>query len=280
MSKFEILCVTMHQKDFSKLKEMNIHSDVVYANQADRASYDEMIFEGHTAKMVTTPTRGVGVNRNLALTYASAEICLLADDDVVYKDNVEELVTSEFDAHPDADIFIFHLDTDDPVRQQISYPKTKKCSRFCRMPWGGARIAVRLNSVRKANVWFTTLFGGGCIFPSGEDSMWLRDAKRNGLCFYVSKETIGRVSFEISTWFTGYNEKFFYGKGAYCVNCYKSLFYVWMIYYAFRYRKKGELSFKEKCLWIKKGREGYFKMISYEDYIDQNGKPNNKLDLV
>ena len=25
MSKFEILCVTMHQKDFSKLKEMNIH---------------------------------------------------------------------------------------------------------------------------------------------------------------------------------------------------------------------------------------------------------------
>ena len=272
MSKFEILCVTMHQKDFSKLKEMNIHSDVVYANQADRTSYDEMKFEGHTAKMVTTATRGVGVNRNLALTYASAEICLLADDDVVYKDNVEELVTAEFNAHPDADVFIFHLDTDDPIRQQISYPKTKKCSRFCRMPWGGVRIAVRLNSVRKANIWFTTLFGGGCIFPSGEDSMWLRDAMRKGLCFYVSKETIGRVSFETSTWFTGYNENFFYGKGAYCVNCYKRLFYVWMIYYAFRYRKKGELSFKEKCLWMKKGRDGYHKMLSYENYIALNGK--------
>lgn len=33
MSKFELLCVTMHQKDFSKIQEMNIHSDVVFANQ-------------------------------------------------------------------------------------------------------------------------------------------------------------------------------------------------------------------------------------------------------
>ena len=29
MSRFEILCVTMHQRDFSKLKEMNVHSDNV-----------------------------------------------------------------------------------------------------------------------------------------------------------------------------------------------------------------------------------------------------------
>lgn len=29
MSTFQILCVTMHQSDFSKLKGMNIHSDVI-----------------------------------------------------------------------------------------------------------------------------------------------------------------------------------------------------------------------------------------------------------
>ena len=280
MSKFEILCVTMHQNDFSKLKEMNIHSDVVYANQADRTSYDEMKFEGHTAKMVTTTTRGVGVNRNLALTYASAEICLLADDDVVYKDNVEELVTSEFDAHPDADIFIFHLDTDDPVRRQISYPKTKKCNRFCRTPWGGVRIAVRLSSVRKANVWFTTLFGGGCIFPSGEDSMWLRDAKRKGLCFYVSKETIGRVSFETSTWYSGADMKYYYGKGAYYAALHKKSFWIWVFYFMIRTKYMTKLKFSEMLQWMKKGRDGYRKMLSYADYIDQNGKPNNKIDLV
>ena len=80
MSHFEILCVTMHQKDFSKIEQMNINSDVVFANQADTTSMDELEFNGHRARMITTDTRGVGVNRNLALTYAQGDICLFADD--------------------------------------------------------------------------------------------------------------------------------------------------------------------------------------------------------
>jgi hypothetical protein len=59
MSRFEVLCVTMHQTDFSKIREMNIHSDVVFANQCDHTSYDEYTFESHTAKkrMVKILTR-------------------------------------------------------------------------------------------------------------------------------------------------------------------------------------------------------------------------------
>ena len=80
----------MHQSDFSKIKEMNIKSDVIFANQCDHTSYEELEFDGHTAKMISTATRGVGKNRNLALIYASADICLFADDDVTYDDGAEE----------------------------------------------------------------------------------------------------------------------------------------------------------------------------------------------
>ena len=232
MGRFEILCVTMHQNDFSKLDEMNIHSDVVFANQCDRTAYEEHEFDGHTAKMISTQTRGVGINRNTALMYATAEICLFADDDVKYVDNVEQLVLSEFDAHPDADIFIFNLDTDDTSRPQKKYFQTKKCSRYCRVPWAGFRIAIRLSSIRKANVWFTTLFGGGCVFPSGEDSMWLTEAKRKGLTLYVSKEIIGTVSFNTSTWFTGYNEKYYYARGVYYAAVHPKTYWVWMHYFS------------------------------------------------
>ena len=45
MSEFQILCVTMHQNDFSKIKEMNVHSDIVYANQCDHTSFEEIKFE-------------------------------------------------------------------------------------------------------------------------------------------------------------------------------------------------------------------------------------------
>lgn len=265
MSRLEIACVTMHQRDFSKVEEMNIHSDVIFANQCDYTGYKEVEIDGHKARMISTETRGVGINRNLALTYAKGEICLFADDDLCYKDNVEEIVLREFAEHPDADVFIFHLDTTDSERKQKKYNRTRKCRPFERMPWGGCRIAVRLNSVRKANLWFTPLFGGGCIFPSGEDSLWLTEAKRKGLTFYVSKETIGTVSFENSTWFTGYDEKHFFGKGAFCAAARPRCTLIWILYYLFRYRNAGNLSVRTKLYWMQKGREGYRQMRGFEE---------------
>ena len=270
MSKFEILCVTMHQTDFAKVAEMNIHSNVVFANQCDRTAYEEKAFDGFTAKMISTETRGVGINRNLALIYASADICLLADDDVVYADDMEARVLSEFDAHPDADVMIFHLASTDPRRPQISYPKTKKHGRFARMPWGGVRIAFRLSALRRANVWFTTLFGGGCLYPSGEDSMFLTDLKRAGLRFYVSRETIGTVKMEESSWFTGHDEKFFFGKGAYIQARHPRTVSLWSLYYAFRYRKSAPLSCREKRKWTKHGARAYREMLSFGQYTENH----------
>ncbi len=267
MADFEILCATMHQNDFSKIKEMNIHADVVFANQCDHTSYEEIEFEGHTAKMISTQTRGVGLNRNLTLTYASAKCCLLADDDVVYVDDLEQKIVSEFEAHPDADIMIFHLDSDTPSRPQEKYPSTQKWPRYKGVPWGCVRVAIRLNSVRKANVWFTTLFGGGCLFPSGEDSKFLLDLRKAGLKIYVSKETIGNVSFSTSTWFTGYDAKYYYGKGAFYQAVRPRFMSLWRIYFASRTYKHREIKFLDKLKWMKYGAHGYKHMMSYDSFI-------------
>lgn len=265
MDSFEILCVTMHQGDFAKIEQMNIHSNVVFANQCDHTSYEEIRFQDKLAKMISTQTRGVGINRNLALTYATADICLLADDDVVYCDDMERKVVAEFNAHPNADVFIFHLDTTDEVRKQVKYKKTAKYPKYKGLPWGAFRIAFRLEALRKANVWFTTLFGGGCIFPSGEDSLFLTDMRKKGLKFYVSKETIGMVSFENSTWFTGADEKYYYGKGAYYECVHKKSFWIWALYFALRTKKASKLNLKEKLKWMKKGKRGFKDQKSYLD---------------
>ena len=266
MSKFEILCVTMHQNDFSKIKEMNVHSNIVYANQADHTSYEEYEFEGHTAKMISTQTRGVGINRNFVLAYASADICLMADDDVQYDGDMEDRVLDEFEKHPDADVIVFHFASNDPNRKPPQYFKTKKWPRFARTPWGTIRIAFRLNSVRKANAWFTALFGGGCIFPSGEDSMWIKDLRRAGLTFYVSKETIGKVSYETSTWFTGYDNKYFYGVGACYAAINRRTSFIKYLYMALRTEGKGNLSLFQKMTWMLCGKDGYKETQAYDEY--------------
>ena len=269
MSRLEVLCVTMHQKDFSIIEKMNIHANVVFANQCDHTSYDEFDFEGHTAKMISTQTRGVGINRNMTLTYATADICLLADDDVIYNDNLEQIVVSEFENHPDADVFIFHLDSNDSVRTLKKFSKTHHWNRVRGLPFGGVRIAFRLSAVRKANVWFSTLFGGGCQFSSGEDSIFLTDLRRAGLRFYVSKETIGSVSFAESSWFKGYDTKFYYGKGAFYQAIHPRTKYAWMLYFLLRTHNKKEVKAIEKLKWMKNGMKGYMALLSYEQFCSK-----------
>ncbi len=266
MPSFEILCATMNQTDFSKIKEMNIKSNVVFANQAGRNEFSQIEFGGKTAKMVTTDTIGVGKNRNLSLIHASGDICLFADDDVRYSDDAEEKILKEFENHPDADVIIFHFESTNHDRTDTRYNKTKKRSRFSKAPWGCYRIAFKLDSIKKCNIWFTTLFGGGCIFPSGEDSMLLSDMKKNGMVLYTSKETIGTVSHQTSTWFTGYDEKFFYAKGVYYQATRPKTIHIWMLYAAIKFFKNGDLSFKKKLTWINHGKKGYKKMLSYDDF--------------
>ena len=260
----------MNQKDFSKLKEMNIKSNIVYANQGNRTSYEELEIEGKVAKMISTQTRGVGINRNLVLMYATADICLMADDDVRYNDDMEEKVLSEFENHPDADVIIFHFDSNDPYRKPPKYKKTKKWPKHARTPWGSIRIAFKLNSIRKANAWFTPLFGGGCIFPSGEDSMWLKCLQKAKLNFYVSKETIGKVSYETSTWFTGYDEKYFYGVGACYAAISPKLAFLKYLYMVFRTKNKSKLTISQKMRWMKNGKKGYANLQSFEEFVKNN----------
>lgn len=270
MSKLEVLCATMHQTDFSKIKEMNLTTDVIFANQADCYNFSELEFHGHYAKMITTTTRGVGNNRNIALLHASAEYCLLADDDVVYDDDMEKRVIAEFETHPDADVIFFHFESDDSSRSLTKYKHTRKWLRFNNLPFGGIRIAFKLNAVRKANVWFSTLFGGGCIFPSGEDSLFLTELRRAGLVFYVSKETIGKVSFETSTWYTGVDQKYFYGKGAFYQAARPKTKYFWILYMALKFRKNHALKLKEKIKWMRLGVKGYQLLLSFEQFCKKN----------
>ena len=267
MSSFQLLCVTMNQHDFSKIDEMNIHADVIFANQGEINDDTTIIFEKHTARMISTRTRGVGINRNIALCYADADICLLADDDITYIDELEKTIVKEFDNHPDADVIFFHLISTDKTRSVKKPEKTEKLGRFSRLPWGGAHVAFRLSSVRRANLWFTTLFGGGCIYPNGEDSIWLTEARRKGLVFYSSKETIGTVDMSSSSWYSGADEKYYYGRGALyaCMN--KKPLFLWKLYFAYRTKNRTKLSFRQRLLWMDKGKKGFQKQYSYDDYI-------------
>ena len=74
----QVLVATMHQADASIIQKMNIRCAAVVANQADREEITTQKTEYGECKMITTKTRGVGLNRNIALLAASEDILLFS----------------------------------------------------------------------------------------------------------------------------------------------------------------------------------------------------------
>lgn len=257
MKTLEVLCVTMHQNGFSKIKEMNISSNIVFANQTDCTDYKEIKYDGiHTAKMISTATRGVGRNRNVALLYATADILLFADDDVTYFEGYERMVLDMYEKYPKADLIIFSLDItkNGETIRKISN-KNKKLHFYEALKYGTCVCSVKRESLQKANLWFSALFGGGTDFGHGEDTLFIMDAFSKSLNVYTSSNCLGTCSKDSSTCFSGYDEKYFFDQGVF----YACAFRCWAFLMSFQFcvrkykRYKENLSFSKAFKNMRKG---------------------------
>lgn len=267
MAKVEVLCVTMNQNDFKKINEMNISTNVVFANQANDTRYEEMKFGENVAKMITTSTKGVGINRNLALIYATGEYLLFSDDDLKYVDNYSQIIEDAFLEVPNADCLIFNIDTigaDIPRRKN---QKVKRIRWYRALNYGAVRIAVKRTAVSRENIMFNQNFGGGTDFSCGEDTLYIVDMLRKGLKLYVYPQTIATVDQSTSTWFRGYNEKYYYDKGILYASISKRHAKFLCLQDLIRhpdYKKEG-LAFFKAYKFMKKGIKNHLKMQPFNE---------------
>jgi glycosyltransferase involved in cell wall biosynthesis len=210
--RIQVLVAAMNQKDHSLLQKMNIQSDVIVGNQCDRNSIEEFEYNGHSATYLNFAERGVGLNRNNALMRATGDICLFADDDMVYVDNYCSAVQDAFNQLSDADVIAFNLKEKKTKRYVIE--KVEKVSYFNYLRYGTARVAVKLGSIRENGIYFNQCFGGGTEHCHGEDNIFLTDCLKAGLKIYAIPVTIAELTEErMSTWNSGYDLKYIQDQG-------------------------------------------------------------------
>lgn len=209
----QVLVAAMYCEENSLLQKMNIQSDAVVGNQCDKNEVAEFDYNGHRIKWLSFAERGVGLNRNNALMRADGDICLFADDDMVYVDGYTSIVEKAFQELPDADVIIFNLKEKEPTRYIIRKRMRIGCLNFLR--YGTARVAVRLRSVRDNGIYFNQCFGGGTPHCHGEDNLFLADCLKKGLKIYANPAYIAELTEEReSSWNTGYDEKYIRDQGA------------------------------------------------------------------
>lgn len=243
--RLEVLVATMFQQDQSLISTMNIQSDAIIVNQCDKNEIIDFKIGKRKIKLISLKERGVGLSRNNALMRSSADVVLFSDEDVVFANGYEDLILKEFN-NPKVDMCFFNIRCTTPGKSNRVIQEHKRVYRYKALHYGAVRIAARLESIRRANVYFSLLFGGGARYSAGEDSLFIWECLQKGLKAYCSPEFIGSVSHEKSSWFNGYTDKYFFDKGVLFVHLSRRFASLLCLQFAIRHRKM----FKNEKSWL------------------------------
>lgn len=228
MDKFNILLSCMYQKDYGIVEKSNINCGAVIINQCENES---KTFIGNDILWINSPERGLSKSRNLAIEAAKADICLLADEDEYFVDNCEEIIIKAFSEIKEADIITFDLN---------NYPsklknKIYKLWKYETLRVVSCQIAFRREKIIKYGLKFDVRLGSGSGNGAGEENKFLLDCYNKGLKIYHYPACIAALKESQSTWFKGYDEKFFYQRGmvtryylGFFVSSFYALYYVWV----------------------------------------------------
>ncbi len=259
------MVVTVDRHDLSLLERMNIQTDARIGNQSDFEATEQVAYNGHTVTMYSTTERGVGKNRNLVLDRSAADVCILADDDMRFVDGYPDLVREMLLKAPEADLWICNLIEKHPRR----YVNRK----FRRIrPWnyaryGAARIVVRRESLARAGLRFSLLFGGGARYGSGEDTLFLKNCLKKKLTLVAVPYAIAEIDQEAaSTWFTGYDPKFFHDKGALYAALSPKTAPLYCLRYLLKYHRKyrADMEFGQAFRYMREGIREYTRLYGAE----------------
>lgn len=269
-----VLISCMRQNDTTIIKRTNVQTDVVVVNQCDEDREEEFTFCNESgrlckAKFICTTERGLSRSRNMCLRNAWGDYCIFSDDDEKLSEGYEQIIQSAFDRNPKADLVAFNY-KDNNVRLKNNYKKpiTEEKLAPQNHNYSSVALSFRLDKVRENEVWFDPRLGAGSgIILSGEESAWQAQARRKGLTMYQSPAYIATVTQASSTWYSGYNERYFYDLGANLTARYGLIKYLYQFYYPYRLHKETKLSIWKQLYYINAGMRGFKKCLGFNEYL-------------
>jgi glycosyltransferase involved in cell wall biosynthesis len=203
----EVLMSCMAQDDWSIVKSSMINGPSTIINQCNE---EETLYynQDKSIKMINTKERGLSKSRNMAIKKSSADICILADDDETFVHDYSKKIKYAFKKCPDADIIVFN----------VYNWKKPFCNKIKRLNWlyslkiSSVQIVFKRSSILKNRLHFDEKLGAGTNNGAGEETKFVYDCFRKGLRVYYYPEYISRLNESESTWFQGYDSKYFTDK--------------------------------------------------------------------
>lgn len=258
----QVLVSTMHQENYSLLEKMHVESNAIVINQCDKIGTIYLDFKGKEIEWINKKDRGLSKSRNSALKHATSEICVLADDDLEYVENYNDLIIEQFKLNPKADIITFKVEGIEKKFKNY-HLKPRKLNYITSMKVSSVEIAFKLESIKKANIRFDELFGAGSQYCMSEENIFLTECLRKGLNIYYIPLKIADLHIGESTWFKGYNKEYFFSKGAAFTAMSRILSRLYILQYILRKYKiyKEDITLIDAIKQMRNGRRDYINKL-------------------
>lgn len=258
--KLQMLVSTMRKKNYDLISKMNINSDAVFINQCDVDSREEFVNKEQEIIWINSSDRGLSKSRNIAIETATADICVLADDDLIFVEDAHALIIEEFKKNPNIDIITFQVEGVDREFKRY-HRETRNLNYLTSMKVSSVEIAFRLDSIKRQNIRFNELFGAGANYKMGEENIFLFECLNKGLRIKYIPKKIANLYVGDSSWFDGYTSSYFFDLGAVYAEMSKRYSYLLIIQYAIRKHKlyKNTIDFCEAIKAMLHGRKMYLR---------------------
>lgn len=246
MADFEILLSCMNLKD-DIITRSNICSDTVIINQCGQEEYYQYKREDKRIRIFSVRQKGLTKSRNLAISKANGEICLLCDDDEYFFEGYEKGIINAYRELENADVIAFKTAN---IPEKFK-GRIKKLNRLDIMKISSWQISFRREKIIRSGVRFDENMGAGTGNGAEEEFKFLSDCLDAGLKIYYYPFEIADVKQSESTWFKGYTKEFFVNRGVttrYIMGMIPA--FIYGLYYAFFKRKQlGREITPVKAFW-------------------------------
>lgn len=266
MLKINVLVSSMNW-NFKKNKKLFIkHPGVSYIiiNQITNSNFDENIeifSDRDDIKIYNYHEKGLSKSRNRALSHVDGDICIIADDDIFYQENIFEILRERYQLNPSVSAITFQ----DSYAEVIGYKKYIKKeyfhTRFTAMKVTSFEISFRSNIIQ-LGLTFDERFGLGSQIPLGEENIFLCDVIEKKLKVLHIPEFL--VNHPQESTGCAFNEGSAFKRGVVFARIFKNkIVYLIDIFFGFKKRKKldPQISMNKYIRVLITGSSYYFRKL-------------------
>ncbi|MEO5788269.1 glycosyltransferase family A protein [Gelidibacter sp.] len=268
----EILVATMHRSSFDFLWDMfkhNNHDDfnILIVNQTTPDK--QLVSHFEHIKVINSFEFGVPKSRNLAISNATSDICLMADDDIVYQPHLKTIITDAYLKYPDAAMISFEAIDEDMLKYTNYSSEGNHTEKSLKKIYTWV-ISFNRESYLKDIIFYNMHFGFGASFTGEEEYVFLRNAYDKGLKMIHVSETIVQHPNENSGRLMGSDNALF-ARSALTHRFYGNFSYLWLLKYVLFIYRYDYITFSQMPAKFRMGLKGIakYKALSKSGEIDK-----------